>query len=164
MTRLIAAAAWLCLSAIASADIINPGQQGPSLELPRGEAAIDDAIARFRARDYSESLKRLENATRDRADLPPARVLLAKLFILDGQIARGRDVLERAAIDTPSHPEVFLTFAKLSLADGRWTDASLALQRAETCLGKGSLSEGYRSVIHREVTIGNAAVAEARGD
>ena len=65
--------------------------------LPSGRAEVDQAIACFQRRDYEQAFQLLKAAADKDPDLFPARLMFAKLYFLNGQVAEGRAHLERSA-------------------------------------------------------------------
>jgi Tfp pilus assembly protein PilF len=116
------------------------------------EGRIDDALASIKR----ESAKHPEWS--------PPRLILARLMLSAGQGAPARLALERAAIETPEHPEIYLTLGTLALSDSRFSDARLNFEHALSLLrSAGGDPEKFKS-FRRESHAGLAAAAEARDD
>ena len=62
----------------------------------------------------------------------------AKLAFLSNQAALVRPALERAVAEDAGHPEVFILFGNLALAEGRLTDASVHLEKATALASNGA--------------------------
>jgi Tfp pilus assembly protein PilF len=131
---------------------------------PAGDAAVDRAVEHFRQRKYEACLADLESAVKQRPGLVPARLMLAKLFLMDNQPVVGRDVLERAAVENPDHPDVYLTVARLALNDGRLTDASLALDKTLALCASAKITPELKRSLQLDAHTGRATVAERRKD
>jgi tetratricopeptide (TPR) repeat protein len=86
---------------------------------------IDRAIERFTQRDIAGARTLLDQATSRHRELPPAEILLGKLFYLANQAAAGRAAMEQAVVKFPGDPEPFLIFADQAFAAGRVSDAHL---------------------------------------
>src|SRR5207253_2633132 len=93
---------------------------------------IDKAFKAFRERNYDQCLKGLEAVVKKRADLSPARILLAALFLQNSQIDNGRAAAEQAIAEDPGHPDGYLLLGKLALHERRTTDAGLQFEKAAT--------------------------------
>ena len=123
---------------------------------------IDEALERFKAGRYDECLEQLETAAQKHPNLLPARLILAKLFLMNRQIAPARAALEQAAAEDPDRPEIYLQFAALGLDEGRLTDASLHFEKALALVPEQAGTDRSR-LLRIECHAGLAAVAERRG-
>ena len=73
---------------------------------------VDQAITRYKNRDFDGAREFLVRAKQKNPELPPADVMLAKLHFAAKQVAAGRSALERAVRDDPKDPEAFLVLAR----------------------------------------------------
>jgi tetratricopeptide (TPR) repeat protein len=122
------------------------------------------AEAAFRQGKIAEAFALLQEATKKHPLLPPARVMLARLYFLVGQTAKGHATLEQAAAESFTHPEVYLTNGNQALAEGRITDTILNCQAAITLSGDDRWSAEQKTAFRREARAGLAAAFEARKD
>jgi RNA polymerase sigma factor (sigma-70 family) len=130
---------------------------------PRPIAEIERAGAALRQGQIDEALKLLQEATTKHPNLPPARLMLARLFLAMPQHQQqGRITLELAAVENSDHPEVFLTLASLALKDGRITECSLDLQKALDLSNAEHWTPERKKAIQREIQAGLAAANDAR--
>jgi tetratricopeptide (TPR) repeat protein len=90
--------------------------------------------------------------------------MMAKLWLRANQVNAARPLLERAAVERPDLPEVFLVFGRLALAEGRMTDAWLQFEHADQLARAERFSREERREIQHEAAVGLAAVAEMRAD
>jgi tetratricopeptide (TPR) repeat protein len=132
--------------------------------LSREPGDVDKAIQAFRERDYDRCFQLLQAAGKQRADLVPARLMLAQFFLLDNQTALGRAALEQAAIEHPDHPAGYLLFGQLALREGRTTDARLHFDRAATLISSNTWNCGSKRAFQVQARAGLASVAERRQD
>lgn len=100
-----------------------------------------DAREAFVKGDLEKSLAEFQKAGKANVNLPPAKIMLANLFIESraqnaGQSAR--ELVESAAAEDPRHPDIYLANGNYAFNEGRITEAILNLQ---TCL---KLSEDPR--------------------
>ena len=115
----------------------------PPKELARDENSAEVAADELRSIDQYQTareasaagdLQRCEQALRtlyaQRPNLPPHKLMLVRMLIEERQLRAARTVLENAAGAHLDHPELYLLFAKLAVADGRFTDAGLHLKEA----------------------------------
>ncbi len=96
---------------------------------PRTAVELDDAsrsivefreaIKNFVKRDFDAYLKQLAQARMAHPELPPPHALFAKLAFLANQGSLIRPALESAIGEDPEHPEVYILFGNLALAEGR---------------------------------------------
>jgi tetratricopeptide (TPR) repeat protein len=149
---------------VAAGGPLDTGGNEKSLELPKGVEEIDKAMHAFDQRDYDGCLKLLQDAREKHPTLFPARLMMAKLFLLHGQAAAGRANLEQAAAEDANLPETYLLFGKLALADGRLTDAWLQFDKAATLARSGEWPDTLRRDFQVEAASGMATVAERRKD
>jgi predicted Zn-dependent protease len=83
---------------------------GVAASLSAEEELLRDRAA-FRARQFDVALKHLKAAGAKDSNLPPARVVLARMFLVSNQRSQGRQVLKQAVAEALPHPDVWLTFA-----------------------------------------------------
>jgi tetratricopeptide (TPR) repeat protein len=121
---------------------------------------IGDAIARFNQRDYDGASELLQAAVKANAQLPPANVLMARLYIAANSLDAARNALQKASIETPNDPEAFVALGEMAFSENR-------LVEAEPLLAKGlKLCDSYKANARREQLLriralaGTAAVQE----
>ena len=111
-----------------------------------------------------EALALIREQAAKHPEWPPPPLILARMLLRDGQALPGRRALEQAAVEAPEHPEVYLTFGKLDLADGHLSDAQLNYENAQALLGSGQWDAERVRAFRREALAGLDAVAETRAD
>ena len=137
----------------------------PSLTFAQGnDPRLEDARKKMAAGDPDGALAAVEVAVANHPDLPPAQLLFARLLFQNRQMAAGRAVMERAAVERPDHPEVYSSFGRLALAEGRLLDASLAFERATTLAASDRWPAPQQRIWLNSAHAGAAAVAERRKD
>ncbi len=107
-----------------------------SAGLPMSIPSIDEAIDEFRQGRNGRALELLKVATTQRPDLPPAKLMLARMMLASGQDAQGRSVLEEVVAEHPNHSGAYVLFGSLALAEGRVTDAFLQFEWAQSLTAK----------------------------
>lgn len=144
-----------------------PAQQPKDKEPPKASpSAAEEQKAReaFGAGKLDEALKSLQAAGKLNPLLPPAKVVAARWCVEVGQGQQARLLIEQAAVEDPTHPEVLLTNASFALAEGRVTDAILnctaALQAADNPRWDADAKKRHQ----REARLGLAAAFDVRGD
>jgi tetratricopeptide (TPR) repeat protein len=129
--------------------------------------ASDDlvrAARKVREGRFEEALAEIKRESTKHGDWSPPRLLLARLMLSAGQAQPGRLALERAAIETPDHPEIYLTLGTLALGDGRFSDARLNFEHTLKLLASQSEGDEKLKNYRREAHAGLAAAGEARED
>ena len=91
---------------------------------------VEQAIKSFEKREFEVSLKQLAEARKAHPELPPPHALFAKLAFLSNQGTLIRPALEKAIAEDPEHPEVYILFGNLALAESRLTDAAVHFEKA----------------------------------
>jgi tetratricopeptide (TPR) repeat protein len=142
----------LGLFASAWAVTLAAGQTPPAGTAPQPAKATDvkpkalskeeeDGRAAFLRGDLEKCLEEFRKAGKANANLPPAKVMLANLFLesrTQNAGANARELIESAAAEDPRHPDIYLANGNYAFNEGRITEAILNLQ---TCL---KLSEDPR--------------------
>jgi Tfp pilus assembly protein PilF len=141
----------------AAPDIIGPSGEPRLLE-------VDQASESFQKGKVDEAYALLQEAVKKKPTLPPARLMLARFFLLTDQAKTARQVLEQAASENPRHPDVYLTVAGLSLAEGRFTEALLSYQAALDHAAADNWTAQQKLVFRREARAGLATGYETRQD
>ena len=99
-------------------------------DLSRSIFEVKEAIKSFEKRDFDACLKQLAQARKAHPELAPPHALFAKLAFLSNQGPLIRPALEKAIAEDPEHPEVFILFGNLALAESRATDAAVHFEKA----------------------------------
>lgn len=161
---------WLllaCLVGPASAglilnDIVGITQPDQDVSKTR---EIEQARVAFRERQYDLCLAALEQAQKHLPALPPARLLMAVMFLDDAQPAAGRVLLEPIVAEQRANPLLYDVFGRIALAESRINDAELNFERSLELLGRDrALAKPIRSRYEKNCELGLASVAEARQD
>lgn len=140
--------------------------QTPMTDTEKKHPKVSDAEDHFRKNEFDKCYECLVEAANDKeAALPPARLMMARLyFSAQGQAQAGRVLLETALVESPDHPEVYLTNASIALAEGRILDTLLscqiALQQANGARWNAAQQRKFRTEAHA----GLATAYEARKD
>jgi tetratricopeptide (TPR) repeat protein len=135
-----------------------------SYETPNAAQEFAPASEAFKRGEHDKALALLEAVVRQRPELPPARFLLAKLFLANNQTPQARLLLEQAAAESPGEPDVHLVFGHLAIKEGRLTDAQLHFEKAASLAAKKSWNADRKAQCDTLCHAGLASIAEARGD
>jgi len=127
-------------------------------------AELEKASELFQKGKIDDAYKSLQDAVKKKPALPPARLMLARLYLNAKQGPQTRQLLELATVENPNHPEIYLTHASIALAEGRVTEALLACQVALHKADDENWSADQKKQFRREARAGMAMAAEARQD
>jgi tetratricopeptide (TPR) repeat protein len=148
----------------------GPAPAGPVTSTsPSGPAAkikeIEDAGLALQRGQFDEAFRLLQEAVKKDPNLPPARLMMGRLFLAtrEGQ-PQGRALVEQAAGENPDHPEVYLTLGSLALQDGRVTEALLDCQQALALTASDRWVADVKRRMQSQARTGLAAAYEARRD
>ena len=134
------------------------------IQLPEGIAEINEAIEKFKQRDYEQCQLLLKSAAANHPGFPPGPIIFAKLCIRLDQPAMGRAALEDAAVRYGDFPELYLLFGRLALEDNHLTDAQLQFEKAAALAVSQRWSSPNRERLLVQVYEGLLAVAVTRKD
>lgn len=73
--------------------------------------------------------------------IPPAEVAMAAMAFAVGDSASGQRMLESAAVAHAGYPDVYFSFARIALVQGRVTDADALAEKALATVKEGSFTE-----------------------
>ncbi|MCY2964731.1 MAG: tetratricopeptide repeat protein, partial [Planctomycetota bacterium] len=142
-----------------STTIMQPGD----LELPGQAPEIIAAIGQFRRGDRESALKSLEAAAKTDPELPPPRVMLARMLLFDREVDAARKLLEEVASQQPGYLGTYALFGNLAMAEGRISDAQAQYEKVLR-LAEESKDKSDRQRLEIRGWSGLASVAEARRD
>ncbi len=134
-------------------DEIGPQYQG-----------LEGAVSRFLNQDYEGAKQELEAVTVKNPELPPASVLLGKMFVAAKNTNAARDAIENAVVENPADPEAYVIFADTAIQQRRWTEAELLYDKALTLVQDYNANPKRKKNISIGALNGLAAVAEIRKD
>jgi len=128
-------------------------------------AALEDATGLFRQGKPQEALAALERvAQKHPARVPPARYLLARLYLAVDQPQPARRELEQVLAARRDFAPAYVAFGSLALREGRLTDAELQFLKAASLPISDSAADAWRHELQVEIQCGLAAIAEQRKD
>ncbi len=139
----------------------------PTIELDQTARTIVEvelAIKRFEQRDFEQCIHQLSKARAAHPELPPTEALFAKLAFMGNQGAVIRPALERAVAEDGKHPEVYILFGNLALAEGRHTDATVHFKKAVSLAASPRWTVEERDRVALLCKQGGALIAENRRD
>ncbi|MGD9645340.1 MAG: tetratricopeptide repeat protein [Pirellulales bacterium] len=124
---------------------------------------IEAAEAQFRAGEIDKALQSLETAVVKHAELPPARLLLARLFMRANQLPNARAQLEKVAMDHPEDPEAYAVLGDLSFGERRIVESGMLFDKVAELAEKMDEKSARKKGMLIRAQAGQAAVAEFRG-
>ncbi len=133
----------------------------PKAATPAEQRAVDA----FAGGKLDDALAALQDAAKDNKVICP-KATLSRWLVQAQKGPEARQLLERAVVESPKHPEVFLTNALFALNEGRTTDALLNAERVLE-LANGSTAAwdaDQRKNFEREARFVQAAGYERRAD
>lgn len=72
---------------------------------------------------------------------PPTELIVAAMQFAVNNGAVGRQTLEKAALENPEYPGIFIAFARLAINENRQSDSLALLEKAKRLVDSGSWSE-----------------------
>lgn len=127
------------------------------------DALVDEAAKLFKERKEEEAYKKLVEACSKNDKLPPARLMMHRMYLSAGRAVDARRTIELAAVENPDHPDIYITFAMQALQQARFTDALLQFERAmQTVADTKKWNESQRKSVMLACLSGLAQTAEAR--
>ena len=120
---------------------------------------VSTALKVFKTGDFDQARELLEKATVADPALPPAGVLLTRMFIAAGQPSPARAELQRVTENHPLDPEAFLGIGELAIAENRFADAKLAISKAMDLAREKNLSEYRYKKMQYRIHLGLATLA-----
>lgn len=125
---------------------------------------LEKASTSFEKQDYDGCFALLESAAKMQPELPPPRLMLARLYLAKGAVREARALLEQAAVESPEYPGVYLTFGNLALKEDRVADATLHFEKALPLIENGRWPEGQRRGLALQAHGGLSTIAARRSD
>lgn len=124
---------------------------------------VDAAANLFKEGKEDEAYKKLQEAVTKNEKLPPARLMLHRMYMSAGRAVDARRAIELAAVENPDHPDIYITLAMQALQQARLTDAWLQFERAlKTIEDTKRWNESQRKSVMLACLSGLAQTAEAR--
>ncbi len=123
---------------------------------------VEAAIKKFEQKDTPATLELLKTAAEKHPELPPARMMLARLLYSANQAPLGRATVEQAVNEDPNEPDAYVVLGDIAFQERRFTEAELLFRRAAELTA--SLADGSprkRSYLIRSHA-GSSAIAESR--
>ncbi len=140
---------------------VTPGQPLSKATVPASDE-LEPALKKIREGRNDEALALIRELAAKHPDWPPAALILARMMMGAGQAHSVVAPMERAVIESPKHPDVYLALGTVALGDGRLSDAQLNFEKARGLIGAGQWTAEQTKNYERESLAGLAAVAEGR--
>lgn len=123
---------------------------------------VEDAITRFRYRDFDGALDLLKTAKQKNPQLAPASVMMAQLYVAAKDTNAAREALERAVTESPKDPEAYVLFGESALQQRRLAEAELLFAKSLSLLDGFSENPKRKKDLATRASIGASAVAASR--
>lgn len=137
----------------------------PSSDDPTKYPEITEAIELFKKGDYAPTVLKLEEAVKAHPELAPAQLIFAELLLKSGQAQAGKNEIERAVINLPNDPRVYLALGAIALAEGEWTNALFEYDKAfEVAQSFAFINDEEKTKFLAKCYLGRASVYENRKD
>jgi tetratricopeptide (TPR) repeat protein len=141
----------------------TPATPGKDNKEAEKDPIVDEAAKLFGENKVEEAYKKLQQAASKNDKLPPARLMLYRMYLSRNMAADARRTIELAATENPEHPDIYITFALLALQQARYTDAWLQFNRALLTINDTKRwNEQQRKSVSLACHSGLAQTAEAR--
>ncbi len=123
---------------------------------------VEKAMEAFKKGDLKACLDILQDAAKRRPELPPAKLMLARICAEANLLQQSRNYLEQSAVENPDHPDIYITMGNIALSEGRLTDAYLHYREGMDVIKKGTWNDTQKKFVKLNCLAGMAAVAEGR--
>ncbi len=120
-----------------------PGSYRDSSEL---KSEFRTAIDLFAESKVDEAKAKLDEIKANHEEIPPGDYILGGMFMAVGNAQAGLQRLETAAKEFPDYPSIYLAFARMSITQGRFTDAFALATVAQLRLDTGTWSQTQREL------------------
>ena len=158
--------AFACCSTTAYA---GPIMKGPAASIvPRyvtsaiPEAELRNAGERYKKGDFAGCLASLHKLAKKSPNLPPAKLMLARLHFQSNRVNSGRLLLEEVATESPNHPELYFAFGMMAIREGRLTDALVLFEKSNSLAPPNNWPKAQTIGLRSETLFGQAKVWELR--
>ena len=134
---------------------------------PKGPVVNPDeqkAREAFLAGKLDDALKSLQIVAKGNPSSSPPKITLSRWSLETNQGEQARILLEQAAIEDPSHPEMFLLNASFALREGRITDTILSCTAALAATDNARFDADTKKRFQRDARLGLVAAFDTRAD
>lgn len=128
----------------------------------KGGDELQQALKAFQEGNVDRTVELLRSAHALNGELPPANLMLARLFFLANNVPVARQVLEKVIADDANVPDAYLLFGNLALLEGQFTDAQLQYEKAIATAASIDWSNERRQTFQQQCYAGLTSVAEQR--
>jgi tetratricopeptide (TPR) repeat protein len=163
-SRLSGALLMLFLIQTAAAQKPNDPPKDPLKDPAKENPDEQKAKEAFVAGKFDDALKALQAAAKTNLSMAPPKVVLAQWCVETQQGQQARLLIEQAAAEDPTHPQVLLTNASFALAEGRITDTIMSCAAALQHADNPRWDAERKKTFQREARTGLVAAFDLRGD
>jgi thioredoxin-like negative regulator of GroEL len=134
------------------------------MKLAQKIGPLAEALQHFRQGNADKLKESLLQARQVNPEFPKMDVMMARLFMANGQWQDAMSVLENHVTLNANDAEAYKNFAEIAMVSGRWTDAWLELEKAASLVDGMAFSPQRKQNFISELTKMRAEVAEMRQD
>jgi tetratricopeptide (TPR) repeat protein len=160
----LAVCAVLTTSKLAAEPIVGRDSLVPPSAATESSQEVTKAVALFQAGNYAGALRLWKTAAKNNADLPPAQVIMAQLFLEANHPKEAQNALEQAIVDDPADPAAYVLMASVAMGNQDVAKAESLYQKAHGLMPKFERSASRKGRLQTAIYSGLAGVAEARKD
>jgi tetratricopeptide (TPR) repeat protein len=124
--------------------------------------AVSEALTVFKNREFDQARSLLAKAVEADPALPPAGILLTRMYMAANQPSLARAELDKVSLEHPDDPEAYLGNGELAVGEARYVDAELAFRKAAELSNKKKFSAYRLKNFSLRIRLGMAAVSEGR--
>ncbi len=125
---------------------------------------VDEAVQRFNNRDVIGARQFLEAARAKDPKLPPVEMMMARMYLMTGNLGPGRAALERTAMQDPGDPEPYIMLADQAITSGRSIEAEALYDKGLELLGAYNANAKRKRNLSIRCLTGRSLVSERRKD
>jgi tetratricopeptide (TPR) repeat protein len=134
------------------------------VELSEKNPPLADAIRSFNEGNESKLRESLLKARAVNPDFPAVEIMVSRFFMAAGQWPTANSILEAYVVLNPEDAEAYKSFAELAMVSGRWSDAQLQLEKADSKAGQMKFSPARKIGFNAELLRLLGETAERRKD
>lgn len=143
---------------------VFPDEPEAAAEESPDDSLMAAAWSVYQQNDMAACLSKLRDLVAANPALPPPDLILVEFHLDAKRNAEARQLLETIAAEDDSHPQLFLSYGKLALSEGRLAEALLHFEKMEQLGPPRTWKEDQKLQFDAAVLSGKAAVAERRGN
>lgn len=125
---------------------------------------VKQALEAFTGGDVSKTNTLLETAAKKYPELPPTKIMMARLFVAANRKPAGRNLIQQATDDAPNDPEAFVILGEAAYLEGRAVESKLLYERAQALLSAYAANPYRKNNLQKRTWLGLASLSELKKD